>query len=128
MLLLSYKSHRNGIGHQWLHRGGGRVRGVTKGSFWYGGAAQHFLIYFGSENRDYSYTSHSKLPPIHRLVWHIEQLQGKINKPSYTNSIKKMPSWLHTMIKFMCSWLRKYLLVVPQLKITDRLRYQYEEH
>ena len=29
------KSHRIGVGHQWL------PRGVTKGSFWYGGAARH---------------------------------------------------------------------------------------
>ena len=39
-----------------------------------------------------------------------------------------MPSWLHTMIQFMYSWLRKYLLAVPQPKIADQLRYQYEEH
>ena len=31
------KSHRIGVGHQWLPRGGG----ATKGSFWYGVAARH---------------------------------------------------------------------------------------
>ena len=99
--------------------------GVTKGSFWYGGAARHFQnqphsYTWALKIGTHSYSSHSKLPPIHILVWHIEQLLGKINKPIYTNSIKKMPSWLHTMIKFMRSWLGKYLLVVPQLKIADR--------
>ena len=110
-----------------------RGGGVTKGSFWYGAAARHFQnpphsYTWALKIGTHSYTSQSKLPHIHVLVWHIEQLLGKINKPSYTNFIKKMPSWLHTMIKFVCSLLRKYLLVVPQLKIADRLRYQYEEH
>ena len=121
---------RNWMWWLWLPQRAGRV---TKGSFWFGGAAWHFQnpphsYTWALKIGTHSYTSHSKLPPIHILVWHIEQLIGKINKPSYTNSYKKMPSWLHTTIRFMCSWLRKYLLVVPQLKITDRLRYKYEEH
>ena len=63
--------------------------GVTKGSFWYGGAARHLQnpphsYTWALKIGTYSYTSHSKLPPIHIRVWHIEQLLGKINKPIYT--------------------------------------------
>ena len=66
--------------------------GVTKGLFWYGGAARHLQnlphsYTWALKIGTHSYTSHSKLPPIHILVWHIEQLLGKINKPIYTNSI-----------------------------------------
>ena len=80
------KSDRIGIGHQWL------PRGVTKGSIWYGGAAWHLQnpphsYTWALKIRTYSYTIHSKLPPIHILVWHIEWLLGKTNKPIYTNSI-----------------------------------------
>ena len=57
MLLLSYKSHRNGIGHQWLHRGGGGFRGVPRG-------------HFGTEVRPNisSYTSALKIGTIHKLA------------------------------------------------------------
>ena len=66
--------------------------GVTKGSFWYGSAARHLQnppssYTWALKIGTHSYTSHSKLPPIHILVWHIELLLGKINKPIYTNSI-----------------------------------------
>ena len=135
MLVISYKSHRNWDRATMVTSGwGGRLGGgVTKRLFWYGGAARHFQnpphsYTWALKTGIHSYTSHSKLSPIHKLVWHIEQLLGKINKPSYANSIQKIPSLFHTMIIFMCSWLRKYLLVVPQLKIEDRLRYQYEQH
>ena len=76
----------------WGGVGWGVGVGVTKGSFWYGDAARHFQnpphsYTWALKIEIHSYTSHSKLPPIHILVRHIEQLEGKINKSSYTNSI-----------------------------------------
>ena len=55
--------------------------GVTKGSFWYGGAARHFQnppysYTWALKIGTHSYTSHSKLPPIHIQV---REMREKLN-------------------------------------------------